>query len=153
MQQPSKREARNSAIRFWVICQVLLFVVTAVFAVVTGLVWAEPVFDALLVIVSFAVMFASAPLSVLVRMQVYKRHWVGQAVTPIGYVRGARAFLVTLMAGLLVSGVILFVASVPLYVFGLYYVAAMVTLWFGYPHGMPMNTRLPAMSISYSKRL
>ncbi|QDU71932.1 hypothetical protein [Mucisphaera calidilacus] len=153
MQQPSKHEARASARKFWFFCVVLAVSAVWGFAWADQLLWSGDRTNRFLVVASFGLVALSAPVGALVRMQVFKRHWVGQAVTPMGFVRGTRVFLLVELTGIVAAGGLMLFARPPVSVFWGYGLVALLVLAVGYPRGIPMNTRLPEFSISHSKRL
>ncbi|WP_428389066.1 hypothetical protein [Mucisphaera sp.] len=152
--QPSKEQAQAQARQAWtysliLACAVALAVTAAAYLGYQPFAVAFPT-----TIPAFIILFLAAPLAAIARMQTYKRHWVGQAVTPTGYLLGTRIYLTTLLVATFLSGLLLSLSPTPTLIGTVFYdLLAIGCVAIAYPHGEPMNTRLPDLGVERGKRL
>ncbi len=93
---------------------------------------------------AIAVFIAGAVVAIGLRMQTYKAHWQGDAVTPAGYAKAMRRFAAAVAAGLAGACAISLAVGHPA---GALYppVFAIGLLVFGFPNGKPMLPQPPEL--------
>ncbi|MEQ9460233.1 MAG: hypothetical protein RIG82_04720 [Phycisphaeraceae bacterium] len=148
----TREQARSSALRLWSISLFIAGFTIAAIAVLNRMSFPRQFSTQTALTTAFLLLVFSAPIGAMARMQTYKRHWVGQAVTPAGYLAGTRVYLTTILVAILLAGVLLALAPINTLIIVVFALASLGSFAIAYPQGEPMTTRIPDLEYSRTRR-